>query len=157
MSTALLIYSYYDIPLPFTELGKCLLLCVDSAWQGYYRFPTAYKRWLDLLDLQELENVLKQRSRDDWRKLEQEYAVFEPVGVADGRLVTKLDLDRIGRVLDIELRLPSNKLTNIKQFNMYYMGRREYLRRTKGLHFKPFSLAATSMNRVSFSTIRRGV
>lgn len=155
MSTALLIYSLYDIPLPSTNLGKQLLLCVDSAWQGYYRFPAAYKRWLDLLDLQDLENVLQGRSREDWRQLEQQYGMFEPIAVEDGRLVTKLDLDRIGKILGIELTLPRGHLTSIKQFNLHYMDRKEYLKRTKGLDFKPFSLAATSMDRVAFSTVKR--
>ena len=40
-STLLTIWSVYDLPLPETEEGKMLLLCIDSAYKGFYRNITS--------------------------------------------------------------------------------------------------------------------
>ena len=38
MSTALLLYALYDIPLPSTEDGKLMLMTIDSSYLGYYDY-----------------------------------------------------------------------------------------------------------------------
>lgn len=42
-SIALLIWSIYNIPLPETELGKMILLAIDTTFKGFYG-KDQYKR-----------------------------------------------------------------------------------------------------------------
>ena len=43
-SSALLIWSLYNIPLPETELGKMLLLCIDSTFKGFFGYNNFKER-----------------------------------------------------------------------------------------------------------------
>lgn len=55
-STALLVWSLYNIPLPTTEEGKMLLLAIDSTFKGFYdsRFKERNRFFLcDVLGLEE--------------------------------------------------------------------------------------------------------
>lgn len=52
MSTAITMWSYYDLPLPESKEGKILLLAIDSGFLGHYdkRFKDVHNQYLKLLD-----------------------------------------------------------------------------------------------------------
>ena len=113
-SSALLIWSLYDIPLPKTELGKMLLLAIDSTFKGFYcggNFKERNRFYLcDVLGFEELYEVEKRHSREEFYDLITKYNLGAKTTIdKDGYLHTDLDLDFIGKELGIELSIPTDK------------------------------------------------
>ena len=107
-SSALLIWSLYNIPLPETELGKMLLLCIDSTFKGFFGYNNFKERnrfyLCDVLGFEELYEVEKRHSREEFYNLNAKTTIDK-----DGYLHTDLDLDFIGKELGIELSIPTDK------------------------------------------------
>ena len=113
-SSALLIWSLYNIPLPETELGKMLLLCIDSTFKGFFGYNNFKERnrfyLCDVLGFEELYEVEKRHSREEFYELITKYNLGAKTTIdKDGYLHTDLDLDFIGKELGIELSIPTDK------------------------------------------------
>lgn len=113
-SSALLIWSLYNIPLPKTELGKMLLLAIDSTFKGFYcgaNFKERNRFYLcDVLGLEELYEVEKRHNKNEFYELMEKYNLAEKTTVdEDGYLHTNLDLDFLSKELGIELSIPTDK------------------------------------------------
>ena len=107
-STALLLWSLYDLPLPETEEGKMLLLCIDSTYKGYYydRFRSRNKFFLcDVFGMEELYKVEQRHTEDEFIELRIKYETERKIKFDDGKLHTLLDFERIGKTLGLELNV----------------------------------------------------
>ena len=113
-SSALLIWSLYNIPLPKTELGKMLLLAIDSTFKGFYcgsNFKERNRFYLcDVLGFEELYEVEKRHSREEFYELISKYNLNAKTKIdSDGYLHTDLDLEFLSREMGIELSIPTDK------------------------------------------------
>lgn len=107
-STALLLWSLYDLPLPETEEGKMLLLAIDSTFKGYYsgRFRERNKFFLcDVFGMEELYKVEQRHTQDEFTEVLIKYETNRKITFADGKLYTLLDFDKIGKALGLELNV----------------------------------------------------
>jgi hypothetical protein len=113
-STALLVWSLYNIPLPKTEEGKLLLLAIDSTFKGYYsdKFRGRNKFFLcDVLGLEELYEVEGRHTIKEFYQIISKYGLSKKIRYKkeNMNIETGLDLELIGEVLGIELKLPQKK------------------------------------------------
>lgn len=107
-STLLTIWSVYDLPLPETEEGKMLLLCIDSAYKGFYsdRFHDIQKHYLiDVLGLEGLYSVIQRHTAEEFEDLILEYGLRQKITYYDRAIKTELPLDKIGQALGIDLNI----------------------------------------------------
>ena len=129
-STALLIWSIYGIPLPKTEKGKMLLLCIDSAFKGYYtkKFNYMCKYYLrDMFGFGELIEVLERHTKEEFYQMIDEYHLTNKIVISNnGHLFTDLDLETIGQLLELDLELPNiqfNKVKDLERRSGKFTGR----------------------------------
>ena len=107
-STLLTIWSVYDLPLPETEEGKMLLLCIDSAYKGFYsdKFHDVQKHYLvDVMGLDGLYSVIERHTKEDFEDLALQYCLHKKITVYNREIRTDLPLDRIGQALGIDLNI----------------------------------------------------
>ncbi len=107
-STLLTIWSVYDLPLPETEVGKMLLLCIDSAYKGFYSpaFHDMQKYYLvDVMGLDGLYSVIQRHTAEEFEDLIAEYGLRKKITYWDGEIYTCLPLDRIGQAIGIDLNV----------------------------------------------------
>lgn len=120
MSTAILMWSFYDLPLPKTKEGKMLLLAIDSGHKGHYNnsFKGVHTAYLDLLGFSELIDLLNETTEYEYRQLQNEYKSTEKIRLnQNGYLETKLPLTELEGVFGIPLELPRQQFTLRNQFN----------------------------------------
>lgn len=111
-STLLTVWSVYDIPLPETEEGKMLLLCIDSTYKGFYatKFKGIQKHYLvDILGLDGLYQVIQRHSQSEFEDLIDKYKLRKKIYYEDGIIDTDLPLNRIGKALGLNLTLPNQE------------------------------------------------
>lgn len=107
-STLLTVWSVYNIPLPETEIGKMLLLCIDSAYKGFYApaFHDIQKHYLvDIMGLDGLYDVIKRHTEEEFEDLIIEYGLRKKITYNNGVIDTELPLDEIGQALGIDLNI----------------------------------------------------
>lgn len=156
MSTTLLIYSLYGIKLPSTELGKMMLLAIDSSYLGHYKgYRETQNNWFRKLGFEELIELQNRKTIDDFHRVRAMHNLCGKIWIEDdGTLHTDIDIVEIGRILELDLQLP------VETFKL----RREFARVSvalkKGKHYsntkmnerlKPFSYALTSRWRMEVS------
>ena len=156
MSTALLIYSIYDIPLPTTEEGLLVLLSIDSSFLGHYNemFKHTHNDYLVKLGYEELIEFLDNHTEDDFRRVQRKYKMNSKIYMRCGRLKTTLILDKLSEVLELDLSVPEHKFKINNRFfirNMDLNRNRSYNKNMleKSNESSIFSLALTSKNFVS--------
>ena len=120
-STALLVWSLYNIPLPKTEEGKMLLLCIDSTFKGFYdsRFKDRNRFFLcDVLGLEELYEVEKRHTISEFYQIISKYELSSKIryNSETKRIETKLDVATIGEMLGIEIKLPTKEFNHWRSF-----------------------------------------
>lgn len=111
-SSALVIWSLYNIPLPKTELGKMILLAIDTTFKGFYgkdQYRRRNKFYLcDVLGLEELYEVEQRHEMKEFYQLIDKYNLSRKIRMNDsGRLETEMDLELLGELLGIPIVLPS--------------------------------------------------
>lgn len=120
-STALLVWSLYNIPLPKTEEGKMILLCIDSTFKGFYssKFKERNRFFLcDVLDLPELYEVEKRHDIKEFNQLMNKYGLSQKIryNSETKQIETKLDVAKISEMLGIELSLPTKSYDHWRSF-----------------------------------------
>lgn len=120
-STALLVWSLYNIPLPKTEEGKMILLCIDSTFKGFYssKFKERNRFFLcDVLDLPELYEVEKRHDIKEFYQLMNKYGLSQKIryNSETKQIETKLDVAKISEMLGIELSLPTKSYDHWRSF-----------------------------------------
>ena len=123
-STALLVWSLYNIPLPKTEEGKMLLLAIDSTFKGFYdsRFKERNRFFLyDVLGLEELYEVEKRHTLNEFYQIISKYGLSNKIryNSETKRIETKLDVATIGEMLGIDIKLPTKEFHHWRSFEQY--------------------------------------
>ncbi len=114
-STALVIWSLYGLPLPKSELGKGILLAIDSTYEGYFsgdNFKARNKFYLcDVLGLEELYECQGRHNYSDFKSLANKYDLREKIKInEDGKISTALDTEWLSKVLDLPITFPKEKI-----------------------------------------------
>lgn len=121
-STALLIWNLFDLPLPKTELGKMILLCIDTTYKGFFGkyeiYRNANKHFLcDVFGYEELYELQKQHSYKDFYDLIGKYNLSRKTRLnEEGYLQSNLDTKFLSDVLEIPVQLPKKKMTQLIKF-----------------------------------------
>ena len=113
-STALVVWSFYDLPLPTTKLGKMLLLCVDSGFLGHYnsRYRKVHNEFLRMLGYDELINLLNETDISEFEQLQKEYKTKNKIKLDEnGYLHTYLPLLMLSDALELQLELPKQQFS----------------------------------------------
>nr|DAO59463.1 MAG TPA: hypothetical protein [Caudoviricetes sp.] len=120
-STALLVWSLYNIPLPKTEEGKMMLLCIDSTFKGFYstKFKERNRFFLcDVLDLPELYEVEKRHDIKEFYQLMDKYGLSQKIryNSETKQIESKLDVATISEKLGIDISLPTKQYDHWRSF-----------------------------------------
>lgn len=157
-STVLQIMSYYNIPLPESELAKMILLAIDSTFAGYYsRYENdnkANKYYLcEVLQFEELYDILTRHTRADFIDLIREYSLDEKIIAYNGSLRTSIDLAGLEDVFLMPISLPSKKFRLCRRFKTmaYSLPWTDTHTTKQHLHNNILSLAVTGKNYISYT------
>lgn len=159
-STLLLLWSLYNRPLPTTEEGKMLLLCIDSAFKGHYsdRFTDTNKFYLcDVFGLDELHNVMKRHEISEFYNLINKYKLDSKIWIDEnGNLNTDMDLEGIGNLLGLSLCLDENTTFDLwKELEVVEDKIPVWVTDTRQISKNIFTLAFTYQNAVRYSKIKQ--
>ncbi|MFD2703926.1 hypothetical protein [Salibacterium lacus] len=119
MSTALMMWSYYQLPLPESEEGKKLLLSIDSSFLGHYdnRFKGVHNAYLRELGFEELINCLDRTSKKEFFDIQQKYNTKAKIKIdGNGYLYTKLPLAELQGIFNVPLELPQQQFQKTHEF-----------------------------------------
>lgn len=128
-SSALVIWSLYDIPLPESEEGKMLLLAIDTTFKGFYgkqQYKDRNKFYLcDVLGFQELYEVQKRHTSTEFYQIIGRYNLAAKTRLnGEGYLRTDLDLKILSELLGIPINLPVKHMTEWRhlenKFSSFY-------------------------------------
>ncbi|MHA6251953.1 hypothetical protein [Oceanobacillus sp. CAU 1775] len=147
MSTAIMMWSLYDLPLPSTTLGKMVLLSIDVGFKGHYdeRFQEVHSRYLQLLGYDELINLLNETDIQDYYDLIKEYKLYSHIELDDkGQLQTELPLTELSEILELELKLPTDTFSLQEEYKN--IGRRVQGNEGNKLNDSVISFALTNKN-----------
>lgn len=156
MSTLLTAWSVLGIPLPSTDEGKKILLAIDSSYMGHYNkaFKETHNEWLRVLGFEELIEFLDEKTNEIELNIDikKRYNIDEKVWLNEkGQLMTNLDLEGIGRYLEVDLQLPLKKFTlahELDRKNTKLELDKNYKKKDK-----VYSFALTYRNLASFTTL----
>lgn len=100
LSTVLLLWSLYNLPMPKTEEGKMILLAIDSSYISYYSsysfFNQMNKYYLcDVLGLEELYECQKRHKEYEFTDIIRKYKLKSKIIVKKGILQTDINLKEI--------------------------------------------------------------
>ena len=156
-STLLTVWSIYDIPLPETEEGKMLLLCIDSTYKGFYapKFKGIQKHYLlDILGLEGLYEVIQRHKANEFEDLIEKYKLRRKIYYEDGILDTDLPLNKIGKLLGINLTLPKEEFYEHTQLEQILADVTENHYYADDICPDIKTLAITYKNRVKYSIVK---
>lgn len=155
-STALLIWSIYDLPLPQSEVGKMLLLAIDAAFTSYYsdKFRERNLFYIsEMLEFPELVEVEKRHTKQEFYNLITDNHLTNKTEVVDNKLRTTLDLDMLSRELGLPIELPEEDFylrTTLKN------GSKEFFEeRVKDMDEKPISVAFILRYKILYSYLEK--
>ncbi len=108
MSTTLLLWSLYDLPLPATDKGKLLLLSIDSSYLGHYKgFQKVQNEWLRKLGFEELIEIQNKYTIKDFVNVKKEFDSSLKIELTnEGTLTTRMNLEGISQLLGLVIELP---------------------------------------------------
>lgn len=154
MSTALLMWSYYGLPLPETDEGKMILLSIDSSFLGHYSkgFQATHNAYLDLLGLGELIDLLNKTEKSAYFEIQRKYSTKGKIYLnRSGILDTNLPLAELQGFFAFPLELPNHSFTLRNKFQTKSAETWQYQSKDKieGL----VSFALTGRNKMKFTTI----
>lgn len=154
-STAMQIWSYYNIPLPESEEGKMALIAIDGGYLGHYdsRFIEIHSKYLNMMGFNELIKVLERHTKYEFYDFEQKYNMKKKININDnGILTTKIDLASLQGLFNLDLYLPEKpfyvrrELSRDWPSNLYT--NKTY---TKDNFVDMFSVALINKNKVAFT------
>lgn len=154
MSTTLMMWSLYDIPLPKSEIGKMFLIALDVGHKGHYSgFREVHNEWLEKLGFTELIDLLNKydkpcfdaivaKIKENGEKITIDYDGFLKAG--------NINLDSLSKGLGIKIELPEEQFTlmntyRTQKFNRLYT---EDLSQNKNVY--SFALAYKNSGIVSY-------
>lgn len=154
-STLLMVWSLFNYPLPKTEKGMMLFLSIDSAFKGFYsdNFHGIQKHYLcDVLGFDELYKVIKRHKQYEFYDLIAELGLNAEIKYKDGHLETRLNLHEIGRLLELEIELPTmDNFFLWRELEIVEDKVRDYHHTTNDISSKIITLAFTYKGAVRYS------
>ncbi|NNG66153.1 hypothetical protein [Caldanaerobacter subterraneus] len=153
-STLLTILSYYDVDISqLSEEAKMILLCVDSAYLGFYNdnFKEIHKKYIgDILQFPELIEIEERHTKEEFEGLQRKYRLKEKIKInKEGMLDTDIALTELEAVLGIPFKLPSIKFYLRKSFQTDLITQ-EYYNTIKNF-VNIFSLAMIRKDSIKFT------
>jgi hypothetical protein len=153
-STLLTILSYYDIDIShLSKEAKMILLCVDSAYLGFYHdsFKEVHKKYIyDILQFPELIEIEERHKKEEFEELQRKYRLKEKIKInKEGMLYTKIDLDGLGVILNMPLKLPDIQFSLRKSFQTDLTTKEYYTTIRNFVNI--FSLAMIKKDSIKFS------
>lgn len=151
-------WSYYDLPLPKSEIGKMILLCIDSTFKGYYspyqNDNISHLHYLrDIMGFEELIYLEQKYNINDFINLMIDLKLNEKIFLSDGKLETKIDTDKLQKELEIDIQLPDQRFEMKQRFQSMGINLYKYPFNSKGEFGKNLvSIALTGKNYVSFTS-----
>ncbi|USK86166.1 hypothetical protein [Peribacillus asahii] len=150
-STLMLLMAYYDIPLPKTQIGKEIILAVDSSFIGHFSEKPHFKKihtdWLEDLGFGELVDILDQRNKPYFYNLQEHYGLNSKIRInEEGYLESNINFEAIRPHLEWKIGLPDDKFKLIKRCKRGYIDVTE-----NRLPENIISLAYTSKKNASFT------
>lgn len=116
-STALMVWSLYKWPLPRSEKGKMILLCIDGMYKGFYK---GYRKpqWhylVEMFGFKTLYGLYMRHAKEEFDALIDEYNLFGKIWVdKDGKMNTDIDINGVNRLLGYPaplIELPSGNFS----------------------------------------------
>lgn len=159
-SSALVIWSLYNIPLPETELGKMILLAIDTTFKGFYgkeQYQKANKHFLcDVLGFEELYEVQKRHTSKEFYQLFDKYNLSTKTRLnEEGYLKTDLDLNFLTEMIGIPIILPVKRMTEWRTLENKFTSKRYfYLKTIKDIP-RLVTIAFTGKNEISYSVMKK--
>lgn len=161
LSTALLVWSIYGLPIPKSEEGKMILLSIDSSYCGYFsRYENDNKQckhWLvDILEMQDLYSCLERHKFTDFYRIKSNYKINKVLELGKhlsftdlfGEMAYSSWMNKIGKELGLNISLPQDEFKKWMSFD----NRKDHIRFTnKSDYGKIFSLAVTGRDFISYS------
>lgn len=157
MSTAIMMWSFYDMPLPETKLGKMLLLAIDTGHKGHYdsRYKAVHTKYLEMLGYEELIDLLNNTKSSDYYDLIREYKLYEHIYIDDkGYLQTELPLAKLQEVFNLPLELPKEQFQLRKEF-VAWNGKLPKDKTKKDIDYPIISFAMTGSNFCNLTYIKK--
>ncbi len=148
-STLITIMSLYDYDLKeFTTEQLEVLISIDTAFKQYFFSSSTFKRYYaDILEYPEFIDIVKSHSKGYFYNIINKYKLYEQITIKDGYLHTKIDLEGLSNLFNIDLRLPQKKFTLIKKFDDYGLNLNEInLKDLESKKHKIFSSALVNKN-----------
>lgn len=173
LSTTLLLWGIYDIPLPLSEDGKMILLAIDGSYQGFYnsdgKFSYINRNYLRILGLEGLIECAERHKKSDFEDIKKKYRMVTEkrdtkIKVKKGYLETDLDLDAInvavGWESNIWCELPQEKFHLAAQYwdrQIKLDSTRRYSEQLNSYSENPYSVALTGRDFLCCSELLKEV
>lgn len=161
LSTVLLLWSLYDLPIPKSEEGKMILLTIDGSYYSYFssyqNFRAMNKFYMcEVLGLNELYECQQRHKFDDFKDIDKKYMLKSKILIRKGYLCTDLNLDgiddEIGWDTDIWCDLPKVKFKKYKIFKDIQMPlAKNKTIKLEDISKNPYSVALTRKDFINYS------
>lgn len=156
MSTALLLWSLYDLPLPSTEQGKLMLMAIDSSFLGYYKgFKKVQCKWLEKFGMEEMIRLQERHQLTDFTEVKRIYNSSEKIHLNEhGLLETNMNLEGISHLLELDIILPEKRFQTRKEFERRRYTLKPTSKYNNGViekNYYPFSYALTGKNQLNMT------
>lgn len=158
-STALFVWSIYGLPLPKTELGKMILLCIDTAFKGFYAYglyKESNRRFLcDVFGMEELFEVLKHHEQSEFYELISKHNLAKKSRInGEGYIEGGLDTAFLSDVLGIPVELPKKRMRELAAFESRKFENVEGIKSVRDIP-NVITLAFTGRNICSYSALKK--
>lgn len=155
-STALMLWSLYDLELPKSEEGKMILLAIDSSFLGFYsdyeNNIEANKHYIiDIMGFEELYAVLERHTKQDFFNIIDKYNLKEKIICKNGKLKTNIKVQEIASELGIDIELPDDAFIIEKTYRTTKTNITCDSKFVKAMYDCLFSFALTRRNTIQYS------
>ncbi len=162
LSTVLLLWSLYDLPIPESEEGKMILLTIDSS---YYSHFSRYQNDRDMnkfymcnvMGLDELYECQLRHKQSDFREIEKKYKLDKIKGKiksSKGYLHTEINIDDINEQLKdtgVICELPKDRFKLHKTFQDIQIPITRTSTKLSDITQNPYSVALTNRDFLCYS------
>lgn len=159
-STLLQIISYYDYDISnLSEEAKMVLLCVDGMFIPFFPqqidFSGTQKRYLKILELEELIDVAKRHTEQEFYNLTDKYKLNKKIFLnEEGKLKTAIDLEGLSKLFNLSFLLKENLFLHSVSYKEKGVKASDYKQFKDSLEkhgYKIFTQAITNKNWIMLS------
>lgn len=161
LSTVLLLWSLYNLPIPQSEEGKMILLTIDSSYYSHFSRYENDKNMnkyymCEVMGLEELYKCQLRHNQSEFKAIEKKYFLDRKIKSTKGILHTEIDLAGVNLALglDILCELPKVKFSLYKKFRDIQSPltfNTTYTTKLSDITKNPYSVALTGQNFICYS------